>query len=170
MNSIEFYAFIENCPAVDFKLEWRVNISFSIPFSLQQNRELQIMRKLDHCNIVRLRYFFYSSGEKVCNIIRFYFVSSPVAVRFTVFCVTKCNITMALITKLHLMLCSFRLPPPSLLFVVERWSVFEPGAGLRTRDRVQSCSPLQQGQDHHTHHLRQSTWEWPWTCSFNPHS
>lgn len=23
------------------------------------------MRKLDHCNIVRLRYFFYSSGEKV---------------------------------------------------------------------------------------------------------
>ncbi|KAM6309809.1 glycogen synthase kinase-3 beta isoform 3-T6 [Podargus strigoides] len=29
-----------------------------------KNRELQIMRKLDHCNIVRLRYFFYSSGEK----------------------------------------------------------------------------------------------------------
>ncbi|NXU48272.1 GSK3B synthase, partial [Turnix velox] len=33
-------------------------------FLLFQNRELQIMRKLDHCNIVRLRYFFYSSGEK----------------------------------------------------------------------------------------------------------
>ena len=32
---------------------------------LFQNRELQIMRKLDHCNIVRLRWFFYSSGEKV---------------------------------------------------------------------------------------------------------
>ncbi|XP_017369009.1 glycogen synthase kinase-3 beta isoform X5 [Cebus imitator] len=30
-----------------------------------KNRELQIMRKLDHCNIVRLRYFFYSSGEKL---------------------------------------------------------------------------------------------------------
>lgn len=29
-----------------------------------KNRELQIMRKLDHCNIVRLRWFFYSSGEK----------------------------------------------------------------------------------------------------------
>ncbi|KAG8000603.1 Glycogen synthase kinase-3 beta [Nibea albiflora] len=29
-----------------------------------KNRELQIMRKLDHCNIVRLRYFFYSSGDK----------------------------------------------------------------------------------------------------------
>lgn len=34
------------------------------PFA-PKNRELQIMRKLDHCNIVRLRYFFYSSGEKV---------------------------------------------------------------------------------------------------------
>lgn len=33
--------------------------------SVLKNRELQIMRKLDHCNIVRLRYFFYSSGEKV---------------------------------------------------------------------------------------------------------
>ncbi|XP_062912814.1 glycogen synthase kinase-3 beta-like isoform X1 [Mobula hypostoma] len=29
-----------------------------------KNRELQIMRKLDHVNIVKLRYFFYSSGEK----------------------------------------------------------------------------------------------------------
>jgi len=32
-----------------------------------QNRELQIMRKLDHDNIVKLRYFFYSSGDKVIN-------------------------------------------------------------------------------------------------------
>jgi len=30
-----------------------------------QNRELQIMRKLNHDNIVMLRYFFYSSGDKV---------------------------------------------------------------------------------------------------------
>ncbi|XP_063068500.1 glycogen synthase kinase-3 beta-like [Engraulis encrasicolus] len=29
-----------------------------------KNRELQIMRKLDHCNVVRLRFFFYSSGDK----------------------------------------------------------------------------------------------------------
>ncbi|MCP9265395.1 Glycogen synthase kinase-3 beta [Dirofilaria immitis] len=29
-----------------------------------QNRELQIMRKLEHQNIVKLKYFFYSSGEK----------------------------------------------------------------------------------------------------------
>ncbi|KAG7257946.1 hypothetical protein CRUP_014690 [Coryphaenoides rupestris] len=31
----------------------------------EMNRELQIMKKLDHCNIVRLRYFFYSSGDKL---------------------------------------------------------------------------------------------------------
>ncbi|KAL5020447.1 hypothetical protein ScPMuIL_003339 [Solemya velum] len=29
-----------------------------------KNRELQIMRKLEHQNIVKLRYFFYSAGEK----------------------------------------------------------------------------------------------------------
>lgn len=29
-----------------------------------KNRELQIMKKLDHQNIVRLRYYFYSSGDK----------------------------------------------------------------------------------------------------------
>lgn len=29
-----------------------------------KNRELEIMRKLDHCNVIRLRYFFYSNGEK----------------------------------------------------------------------------------------------------------
>lgn len=42
--------------------------------SLAQNRELQIMRKLDHCNIVRLRYFFYSSGEKVSTGVVGYFM------------------------------------------------------------------------------------------------
>lgn len=31
-----------------------------------KNRELQIMRRLDHCNIVKLKYFFYTNGEKVC--------------------------------------------------------------------------------------------------------
>eukprot|EP00112_Aurelia_sp_Birch-Aquarium-sp1_P013769 Seg2937.1 transcript_id=Seg2937.1/GoldUCD/mRNA.D3Y31 product="Glycogen synthase kinase-3 beta" protein_id=Seg2937.1/GoldUCD/D3Y31 len=29
-----------------------------------KNRELQIMRQLNHCNIVKLEYFFYTSGEK----------------------------------------------------------------------------------------------------------
>lgn len=29
-----------------------------------KNRELQIMKRLDHCNIVKLKYYFYTSGEK----------------------------------------------------------------------------------------------------------
>lgn len=29
-----------------------------------KNRELQIMRRLEHCNIVKLLYFFYTSGDK----------------------------------------------------------------------------------------------------------
>ena len=33
--------------------------------TLFQNRELQIMRKLEHLNIVKLKFFFYSAGEKV---------------------------------------------------------------------------------------------------------
>lgn len=47
-----------------------MHLSYSILFffSFVQNRELQIMRKLDHCNIVRLRYFFYSSGDKVSRL------------------------------------------------------------------------------------------------------
>ncbi|XP_023218325.1 glycogen synthase kinase-3 beta-like [Centruroides sculpturatus] len=36
-----------------------------------KNRELQIMRRLDHCNIVKLKYFFYSSGEKVSIVPQF---------------------------------------------------------------------------------------------------
>ena len=40
-----------------------------------QNRELQIMRRLEHCNIVKLKYFFYSSGDKVT-------ISSPSSLTF----------------------------------------------------------------------------------------
>lgn len=29
-----------------------------------KNRELQIMRKLDHCNVVKLKYFFHSMGDR----------------------------------------------------------------------------------------------------------
>lgn len=29
-----------------------------------KNREMQIMRRLEHSNIVKLKYFFYSSGDK----------------------------------------------------------------------------------------------------------
>ena len=40
---------------------------FSTLSLLQKNRELQIMRRLDHCNILRLQYFFYSAGDKVSH-------------------------------------------------------------------------------------------------------
>lgn len=54
---------------LSFKLGAGIHVDDVFIYSLcviaWQNRELQIMRKLDHCNIVRLRYFFYSSGEKV---------------------------------------------------------------------------------------------------------
>jgi hypothetical protein len=36
------------------------------PLVLVQNRELQIMRQLEHPNIVPLKHCFYSNGEKVC--------------------------------------------------------------------------------------------------------
>lgn len=29
-----------------------------------KNRELQIMRKLDHCNVVKLKYFFHTTGDR----------------------------------------------------------------------------------------------------------
>ena len=32
-----------------------------------KNRELQIMRQLSHQNIIKLKYFFYTSGEKVSS-------------------------------------------------------------------------------------------------------
>lgn len=34
------------------------------------------MRRLEHCNIVKLKYFFYSSGDKVT--IQFYLVDTPI--------------------------------------------------------------------------------------------
>lgn len=66
--------------------------------------------------------------------------------------------------------------------ITERWSVFKSGAGFCTRDRVQGGAPLQQGQDHHTHHLCQSKFQtdvniWTWShlslrlflwCLFRP--
>lgn len=42
-----------------------LTLNLHLCFFFLQNRELQIMRRLEHCNIVKLLYFFYSSGEKV---------------------------------------------------------------------------------------------------------
>lgn len=45
-----------------------LHIHLSFSFTHTQNRELQIMRRLDHCNIIRLQYFFYSQGDKVVKV------------------------------------------------------------------------------------------------------
>lgn len=42
-----------------------------------KNRELQIMRRLDHCNIIRLQYFYYSPGEKVRLVCRVSYRAPP---------------------------------------------------------------------------------------------
>lgn len=47
-----------------FLLFCNIGLLYLWCFTLQ-NRELQIMRKLEHQNIVKLKFFFYSSGEKV---------------------------------------------------------------------------------------------------------
>ena len=51
-------------------------------FFFLQNRELQIMRKLEHQNIVKLKYFFYSSGDKVGKTVRAAFLISFLSVKF----------------------------------------------------------------------------------------
>jgi len=43
------------------------------------------MRRLEHCNIVKLKYFFYSSGEKVrvsplFSLIRFVLTASHISI------------------------------------------------------------------------------------------
>ena len=46
-------------------VKWMMNSPQIACCLFVQNRELQIMRKLEHQNIVKLKFFFYSSGEKV---------------------------------------------------------------------------------------------------------
>jgi hypothetical protein len=56
---------IERPPAVTFLYPGKKALQIRY-WSMLQNRELQIMRVLSHPNVVKLLYFFYSSGEKVC--------------------------------------------------------------------------------------------------------
>uniref|UniRef100_A0A3Q3M5L5 Protein kinase domain-containing protein n=1 Tax=Labrus bergylta TaxID=56723 RepID=A0A3Q3M5L5_9LABR len=96
-----------------------------------KNRELQIMRKLDHCNIVRLRYFFYSSGDKVTNSLYTDLAESrphsiPNLIKFTnrieLFVYPQYSVVSILISatfapfKYPCILChvSISYPPPSL--------------------------------------------------------
>ena len=63
---------VEYCPNPSlllwiFFLSHYLSLSFSLSPSAPQNRELQIMRRLDHCNIIRLQFFFYSNGDGVSS-------------------------------------------------------------------------------------------------------
>ena len=83
-----------------------------------QNRELQIMRKLDHCNIVRLRWFFYSSGEKVNYSLSYWYLKKDV-MRFWDRCL---NIAMSFCI-------SWIEPAKGRLFHVVCWTAY---VGVRT--------------------------------------
>lgn len=83
-----------------------------------QNRELQIMRKLDHCNIVRLRWFFYSSGEKVSYSLSYWYLKKDV-MRFWDRCL---NIAMSFCI-------SWIEPAKGRLFHVVCWTAY---VGVRT--------------------------------------
>ena len=44
-----------------------------------KNRELQIMRRLDHCNIVSLLYFFYTTRDALAATTRLDYLTDPLA-------------------------------------------------------------------------------------------
>lgn len=46
-------------------VRWGLSVRFSIANPCRQNRELQIMRIVRHPNIVELKAFYYSNGERV---------------------------------------------------------------------------------------------------------
>lgn len=70
------------------RCDLKQNVMCHSCFCFVQNRELQIMRKLDHCNIVRLRYFFYSSGDKVSWLSVLLFILHPLVWGFV--CIIHC--------------------------------------------------------------------------------
>lgn len=120
-----------------------------------KNRELQIMRKLDHCNIVRLRYFFYSSGEKV----RPGYGDSSSVWAPPVCCLSHGCASLPPLFPTHLpppLPCSFLMTPhTSPLLSAERRALPKPGAGICARDSVPGGPPFYQGQVEHPYHLCQ---------------
>lgn len=116
-----------------------------------KNRELQIMRRLDHCNIVKLKYYFYTSGEKVsdrsvpslapCCTIH----SKCLCCHHVCFSPPSCHPFPLLHTQgsrdSHL-IALFSLIHP-LINLTEGRSVPEPGTGVHSGDGVPSRSSLQ---------------------------
>lgn len=78
------------------------------------------MRIVRHPNIVELKAFYYSTGERVCRVVPFACISHGNSF------LTTCSTTIA-----------------------ERRSVSEPGARVCARDRVPGITVFQQDEDHH---------------------
>lgn len=115
------------------------------------------MRKLDHCNIVRLRYFFYSSGEKV----RPQCVEESSTLTPPV-CLPAFLMTAGLFPRYSPQTfpppvpCSFlTMPHTSPLLSAERRALSKSGAGICARDGVPGGPPFYQGQVDHPYHLCQ---------------
>ena len=115
------------------------------------------MRKLDHCNIVRLRYFFYSSGEKV----RPQCVEESSTLTPPV-CLPAFLVTAGLFPRYSSQTlppplpCSFlTMPHTSPLLSAERRALSKSGAGICARDGVPGGPPFYQGQVDHPYHLCQ---------------
>lgn len=115
------------------------------------------MRKLDHCNIVRLRYFFYSSGEKV----RPQCVEESSTLTPPV-CLPAFLMTTGLFPRYSPQTfpppvpCSFlTMPHTSPLLSAERRALSKSGAGICARDGVPGGPPFYQGQVDHPYHLCQ---------------
>ena len=53
-----------------FKVRHGIRIETFSCTDCHQNRELQIMRIVRHPNIVELKAFYYSNGERVCSLSR----------------------------------------------------------------------------------------------------
>lgn len=122
------------------------------PFA-SKNRELQIMRKLDHCNIVRLRYFFYSSGEKVRPWVCGGVLHPCSCLPFPCDCQSFPRYPHE--PSLPFPTPFLTVPHTSPLHSAERRALSKSGAGIRARDSVPGGPPFHQGQVDHPYHLCQ---------------
>ena len=58
-----------------------------------KNRELTIMKTLDHCNIVKLKYFFYTTGNNKVRFLHFIFIGIIFDSLMEFFCLTYVGAT-----------------------------------------------------------------------------
>ena len=105
--------------------------------AIVQNRELQIMKMLDHGNVTTLHHYFYTEGEKVRRC----------AAR-ALFCLSRPRLS-----RPHLS----RAPTPprptlivltgSFLCITARRDLLEPRDGFHPSDRVRHVAALREGQE-----------------------